>query len=110
MPTIMGPTSPSLYRVQLPASSQIQRYQSLTLTVRVTDAQGHAVDDVAVHFRLPAAWSTLATITPPTATTIAGVATTTIRARASGRLALHVQVENVSRLVDITVLGDTPRF
>ena len=109
-PTILGPTSPSHYRVQLPATSQIQRHQSLTVTVRVTDTKGRPVDDVPVHFRLPAAWSARATITPPTATTIAGVATATVQSRASGHIPLHVQVEDVSAFVDITVLGDTPRF
>lgn len=110
MPTIIGPTSPSHYHVRLPAASQIQRHQPLTVTVRVTDTQGYPVDDVQVHFRLPASWAALATITPPTAITIAGVASATLQARAAGRMALHVQVEDVSALVDITILGDAPRF
>ncbi len=109
-PTILGPTSPSRYRVQLPVRSQIQRNRSLTLTVHVTDTQGQPVDDVEVHFRLPDAWSARATVTPPTAVTIDGAATATFQARVHGRVALQVQVEDVSALIDITILGDTPRF
>jgi hypothetical protein len=109
-PTVLGPTMPSGYRVVLPEASQVQRSHPLPLTVRVSDMAGQLVDEVLVHFRIPDAWATRAQVDPPTVATRQGQATTTFRARASGRLMVQITVEDRTANIPITVVGDTPRF
>jgi hypothetical protein len=109
-PTMLGPTTPSGYRVTLPAASQTLRMQSLPLTVQVSDAAGKLVDDVPVHFRLPADWASRAVITPPSVVTQQGQATATFRARTTGQIMVEITVEDHTALVPIAVVGDTPRF
>ena len=109
-PTISRPTTPSNYRVYVPAASQTRLGQALTLTVRVTDANGIPVEDVPVHFHLPATWTTVAEVTPPTVVTRHGQASATFRARRADRMTVRIGVEDFSALVDVVVLGDTPRF
>ncbi len=109
-PTISRPTTPSNYRVHVPAASQTRLGQALALTVRVTDANGIPVEDVPVHFHLPATWTTVAEVTPPTVMTRHGQATATFRARRADRMTVRIGVEDFSALVDVVVLGDTPRF
>ena len=55
-PTVLGPTTPSGYRIVLPQASQALRSHPLALTVRISDAAGKPVDEVLVHFRVPDAW------------------------------------------------------
>lgn len=109
-PTVLGPTTPSGYRVTLPEASQTLRMQSLPLTVRVRDADGKLVDDVPVHFRLPADWTSKAVLSPPTVVTQQGQATATLRARTTGQLMVEITVEDHVTLVPITVVGEAPRF
>jgi hypothetical protein len=109
-PTVMGPTTPSGYRVVLPEASQTMRSHPLPLTVRVSDASGQPVDEVLVHFRVPDAWASRAQVDPPIVATRQGQATTTFRARAAGQLMVHITVEDRTVDIPITVMGDTPRF
>ena len=109
-PTSFGPTVPSGYRVRLPAASQTLRMQSLPLTVQVHNSAGELVDDVPVHFRLPDAWATKATLQPPTVVTQHGQAMATFRARTTGHVMVEITVEDHTTMVPITVVGDTPRF
>lgn len=109
-PTVLGPTTPSGYRIELPEASQALRSHPLPLTVRVSDMDGKPVDEVLVHFRVPDAWATRARVDPPTVATRQGQATTTFRARASGQLMVHITVEDRTAHIPITVVGDTPRF
>jgi hypothetical protein len=94
----------------LPAASQTMRAQLLQLTVRITDADGAPVNDVPVHFRIPQAQAVLADVDPPTVLTQNGQATTAFRARAVGQITVEITVENLTEIVRIAVLGDTPRF
>ena len=94
----------------LPAASQTARLQSLPLTVRITDASGIPVDDVAVHFRIPEAHAALATIDPPTVLVQHGEATAVLHARAAGRVTVEITVEDVTAATHIAILGHTPRF
>jgi hypothetical protein len=109
-PTVMGPTTPSGYRVMLPEASQMVRSHPLPLTVRVSDASGQPVDEVLVHFHIPEAWATRAQVDPPTVATRQGQATTTFRARTAGQLMVQITVEDRTVDIPITVVGDTPRF
>ena len=109
-PTVVGPTQPSGYRVMLPEASQTARLRPLTLTVRITDANGIPVDDVPVHFRIPQAWTAVADVAPPTVVTRQGQASATFRARAAGQMEVEVRVEDRTETVRIAVLGETPRF
>jgi hypothetical protein len=109
-PTVLGPTTPSGYRLVLPQTSQVLRSHPLPLTVRVSDMAGQPVDEVLVHFRIPDAWATRAQVDPPTVATRQGQATTTFRARASGQLTIQITVEDRTGDIPITVVGDTPRF
>jgi hypothetical protein len=107
---VLGPTTPSGYRVILPEASQALRLHPLVLTVRVTDANGHMIDDVPVHFHIPQTWAAIAEVTPASVTTQQGQASTTFRARAAGQMAVEITVEDRTDTVRITVLGETPRF
>ena len=109
-PTVLGPTTPSGYRVVLPETSQTVRSHPLPLTVRVSDTSGQPVDEVLVHFRVPDAWASRAQVDPPTVATRQGQATTTFRARAAGQLMVQITVEDRTVDIPITVVGDTPRF
>ena len=109
-PTVLGPTTPSGYRIELPEASQALRSHPLALTVRVSDMAGQPVDEILVHFRVPDAWATRAQVDPPTVATRQGQATTTFRARASGQLMVQITVEDRTANIPITVVGDTPRF
>jgi hypothetical protein len=108
--TVLGPTTPSGYRIVLPAASQTVRLQPLLLTVQVTDAAGNPVDNVPVHFRLPENGSTLAEIDPPVVMTQNGRATSTFRARTAGQVTVEITVENLTQTTHISVLGASPRF
>jgi hypothetical protein len=109
-PTVLGPTMPSGYRIELPGASQALRSHPLALTVRVSDLAGEPVDEVLVHFRVPDAWATRAQVDPPTVATRQGQATTTFRARATGQLMVHITVEDRTADIPITVVGETPQF
>src|SRR4029434_9896666 len=109
-PTVLGPTTPSGYRLVLPEASQALRSHPLALTVRVSDMAGKAVDEVLVHFRVPDAWATRAQVDPPTVATRQGQATTTFRARTAGQMMVQITVEDRTADIPVTVLGDTPRF
>ena len=109
-PTVLVPTTPSGYRIELPEASQALRSHPLALTVRVSDATGKPVDEVLVHFHIPEAWATRAQVDPPTVATRQGQATTTFRARATGQLMVQITVEDRTADIPITVVGDTPRF
>jgi len=109
-PTVLGPTTPSGYRLVLPEASQTVRSHPLPLTVRVSDASGQPVDEVLVYFRVPEAWASRAQVDPPTVATRQGQATTTFRARASGQLMVQITVEDRTVDIPITVVGDAPRF
>jgi hypothetical protein len=109
-PTVLGPTTPSGYRIELPEASQALRSHPLALTVRVSDMAGQPVDEILVHFRVPDAWATRAQVDPPTVATRQGQATTTFRARASGQLMVQITVEDRTANIPITIVGDTPRF
>jgi hypothetical protein len=109
-PTVLGPTTPSGYRIELPEASQALRSHPLALTVRVSDMAGQPVDEILVHFRVPDAWAMRAQVDPPTVATRQGQATTTFRARASGQLMVQITVEDRTANIPITVVGDTPRF
>jgi hypothetical protein len=109
-PTVLGPTMPSGYRIELPGASQALRSHPLALTVHVSDTAGQPVDEVLVHFRVPDAWATRAQVDPPTVATRQGQATTTFRARATGQLMVHITVEDRTADIPITVVGETPQF
>jgi hypothetical protein len=109
-PTVLGPTSPSGYRIILPEASQALRLHPLVLTVRVTDVNGHPVDDVPVQFHIPPTWASMADVTPASVTTQQGQASTTFRARTAGQMAVEITVEDRTDTVRIQVLGVTPRF
>jgi hypothetical protein len=109
-PTVLGPTMPSGYRIELPGASQALRSHPLALTVRVSDPTGKPVDEVLVHFRVPDAWATRARVDPPTVATRQGQATTTFRARAIGQLMVQITVEDRTADFPITVVGETPQF
>jgi len=109
-PTVLGPTTPSGYRLVLPEASQALRSHPLALTVRVSDTAGKPVDEVLVHFRVPDAWATRAQVDPPTVATRQGQATTIFRARATGQLMVQITVEDRTVDIPITVVGETPRF
>ena len=109
-PTVLGPTTPSGYRVVLPEASQVLRMHPLALTVRVSDAAGQPVDDVLVHFCVPETWASRAQVDPPTVATRQGQATTMFRGRTAGQMLVQITVEDRTVDVPITVLGDTPRF
>jgi hypothetical protein len=109
-PTVLGPTTPSGYRIVLPEASQALRSHPLALTVHISDTAGKPVDEVLVHFRVPDAWAGRAQVDPPTVATRQGQATTTFRARASGQLMVQITVEERTADIPITVVGDTPRF
>ena len=109
-PAVLGPTTPSGYRVVLPEASQTLRAYPLALTVRVRDTAGRPVDEVLVHFHIPDAWAARAQVDPPTVATRQGQATTTFRARTAGQMVVQITVEDRTVNIPITVLGDTPRF
>jgi hypothetical protein len=109
-PTVLGPTTPSGYRIELPEASQALRSHPLALTVRISDAAGKPVDEVLVHFHIPDAWATRAQVDPPTVATRQGQATTTFWARAPGQLMVQITIEDRTANIPITVVGDTPRF
>jgi len=109
-PTVLGPTTPSGYRVVLPEASQVLRLHPLALTVRVRDATGQPVDEVLVHFHVPETWASQARVDPPTVATRQGQATTTFLARTAGQIMVQITVEDHTVDVPITVLGETPRF
>jgi hypothetical protein len=109
-PTVLGPTTPSGYRIVLPEASQALRSHPLPLTVRVSDMAGQPVDEVLVHFHIPDAWATRAQVDPPTVATRQGQATTTFRARAPGQLMVQITVEDRTANIPVTVVGETPRF
>jgi hypothetical protein len=109
-PTVLGPTMPSGYRIELPGASQALRSHPLALTVRVSDTAGKPVDEVLVHFRVPDAWARRAQVDPPTVATRQGQATTTFRARATGQLMVQITVEDRMVNIPITVVGETPQF
>jgi hypothetical protein len=109
-PTVLGPTMPSGYRIELPGASQALRSHPLALTVRVSDTAGKPVDEVLVHFRVPDAWATRAQVDPPTVATRQGQATTTFRARATGQLMVQITVEDRTADIPMTVVGETPQF
>jgi hypothetical protein len=109
-PTVLGPTTPSGYRLVLPEASQTVRSHPLPLTVRVSDASGQPVDEVLVHFHIPEAWASRAQVDPPIVATRQGQATTTFRARAAGQLMVQITVEDRTVDIPITVVGDAPRF
>ena len=109
-PAVLGPTTPSGYRVVLPEASQTLRAHPLALTVRVRDAAGQPVDEVLVHFHIPDTWASRAQVDPPTVATRQGQATTTFRARTAGQMVVQITVEDRTVDIPITVLGDTPRF
>jgi hypothetical protein len=109
-PTVLGPTTPSGYRIELPRASQALRSHPLALTVRVRDMAGQPVDEVLVHFHIPDAWATRAQVDPPTVATRQGQATTTFWARAPGQLRVQITVEDRTANIPITVVGETPRF
>ena len=109
-PAVLGPTTPSGYRVVLPEASQTLRAYPLALTVRVRDTAGRPVDEVLVHFHIPDAWAARAQVDPPTVATRQGQATTTFRARTAGQMMVQITVEDHTVDIPITVLGDTPRF
>ena len=109
-PTVLGPTTPSGYRVVLPEASQAVRSHPLALTVRISDAAGKPVDEVLVRFHIPETWAARAQVDPPTVATRQGQATTTFRARAAGQMVLQITVEDRTADIPITVVGDAPRF
>ena len=109
-PSLLGPTQPSGYRVQLPQASQTLRAHPLALTVQVRDSAGQPVEDVEVHFRIPPTWTTQARVDPPTVVTQHGQATTTFRAHQAGQMAVEITVEDRTDTVTIVVQGDSPRF
>jgi hypothetical protein len=109
-PTVLGPTTPSGYRVVLPEASQTLRSHPLPLTVHVSDAAGQPVDEVLVQFRIPDSWATRARVDPPIVATRQGRAITTFRAQAPGQLMVQITVEDRTVDIPITVVGDTPRF
>lgn len=109
-PTVLGPTAPSGYRIELPEASQTVLLHPLRLTVRVQDATGQPVDEVLVHFHIPEVWASRAQVDPPTVATRQGQATTTFRARTAGQVMVQITVEDRTVDVPVTVLGDTPRF
>lgn len=109
-PTVLGPTTPSGYRVVPPETSQALLMHPLVLTVRVSDARGQPVDEALVHFHVPETWAGRAQVDPPTVATRQGQATTTFRARTAGQLVVQITVEDRTVDVPITVLGETPRF
>ena len=109
-PTVLRPTTPSGYRIELPEASQALRSHPLALTVRVSDTEGKPVDEVLVYFRVPDAWATRAQVDPPTVATRQGQATTTFRGRVAGQVMVQITVEDRTVDVPVTVLGDTPRF
>ena len=109
-PTVLGPTTPSGYRVVLPEASQTLRSHPLPLTVHVSDAAGQPVDEVLVQFRIPESWATRAQVDPPIVATRQGRAITTFRAQAPGQLMVQITVEDRTVDIPITVVGDTPRF
>lgn len=109
-PTVLGPTTPSGYRVVLPEASQTVRSHPLALTVRVSDPAGKPVDEVLVHFHIPEAWAARAQVDPPTVATRQGQATTTFRARVAGQMVVQITVEDRTVDIPITVVGEAPRF
>lgn len=109
-PTVIGPTKPSGYRIIVPSALQMSRWQSLTLSVRVTDANGTSVDNVPVVFRLASPSAAAAEIEPLTVHTQHGRATTTLRAKTAGYVMVDVTVENITETIYITITGETPRF
>lgn len=88
----------------------MNRWQSLPLSVQVTDANGVPVDDVPVAFRLLPATTNIAEIEPLTVHTQHGKATTTLRAKTAGYVVVDVTVENITETIYITITGETPRF
>lgn len=109
-PQVLGPTRPSAYHLRLPGASQTLAGQSLALTVQVTKADGTPAEDVPVHFRLSDAVARTAAIDPPIVTTRLGQATTMLRARSAGHIAVQIRVEDLSGTVDVVVTSNTPRF
>lgn len=109
-PTAIGPTKPSGYRLIVPSTLQTSRLQSLTLSVRVTDANGAPVNNVPVSFRLVRPSTAMADLEPLTADTQDGKATTTLRAKTAGIVMVAVTLEDITATIRITVLGETPRF
>lgn len=109
-PTVVGPTQPSGYRLIIPPTLQMNRWQSLPLSVRVTDANGTPVDDVPVSFRLALPYTAMAELDPLTVHTQDGKATTTLRAKAAGYIMVDVTVEDITETIYITIVGETPRF
>src|SRR5262245_47574552 len=93
-PTVLGPTTPSGYRVVLPEASQALRMHPLPLTVRVSDATGQPVDEVLVYFHVPETWASHARVDPPTVATRQGRATTTFLARTAGQMMVQITVED----------------
>jgi hypothetical protein len=101
---------PSGYRVTMPEASQTLRMRPLPLTVQVTDAEGAPVNEVPVQFRLPQVSPAAAEIEPPTVVTRDGKATAIFRSRSAGRFGIEITVAGYTETVDVTVLGDSPRF
>ena len=106
----MGPSKPSGFRIIVPSALQMSRWQSLTLSVRVTDANGAPVHDVPVSFHLAPASAALADLDPLTVQTQHGKATTTLRAKAAGYVMVNATVEDITETIYITIMGETPRF
>ncbi|GIX46284.1 MAG: hypothetical protein KatS3mg131_0495 [Candidatus Tectimicrobiota bacterium] len=98
------------WHVQVPAASQVRRLHPLPLTVRLSDAAGQPVDGVPVRFRPLPPWTAAAEVVPDTVVTRHGQATATFRATAAGRVPVEITIANLRKVIDITVLDDTPRF
>jgi len=109
-PTVIGPTKPSGYRIIVPSALQMSRWQSLALSVQVTDTNGAPVHDVPVSFRLAQPHAAVAELEPLTVRTQHGKATTTLRAKAAGYVMVDVTVEDITETIYITIVGETPRF
>lgn len=109
-PPIVGPTKPSGYRIVVPSTLQTTLWQSLTLSVQVTDANGAPVSDVPVTFHLVQPHAAVAELEPLSVRTQQGKATTTLQAKAAGYVMVDVTVENITKTIYITIVGETPRF
>lgn len=104
-PKRIGPTTQSGYFFSVAAPGLVMLHQRDTIVVRVQDAHGKPIDNVAVAFEIAPDWKDNATVSPVRATTQRGQAQTMFHAGLVGRVRVTVRVEDMSEAVMIPVSG-----
>jgi hypothetical protein len=99
------------YRVSLDVSDMLiyvdsvglRRPQTAEVVVRIHNAQGQPIDEIAVVFSVEPSWTQNASFTPAEALTRNGKAQAIFRANTTGVVHVMARADNVTRVATITV-------